>query len=937
MENKVNITNIDIFNNFSNKEKYANTSQNFIKSGIKKYNNKSNTIITKKTDENNMININESKKKPKQIKQCFYDLIKVKKQKEKMKKEYIKIINTDDSDQKIKLTTNKEKSRKELRNKYSSKTKNIKVTKIKIEKVNKDNCVKINSNTNRNFYQKPFRNYNLVTEDSINSFNYLSDMINNDKNLRSLNLISVKSFNRNNKENDLLFGHVMNSEYINFMNPFNKEINDLALCNKNNNKYNISSNTYSNTTTGKSKSKLSSNSSKNILTFKNIKTIYAHFEIFISLYLKRIFKYFIEKLTNYKIKKDIYNNSLQDNNFKSIINIKHSKCPLFYYINSYQDKLCNKNYINNNLIPLLKGNELLNNKNINKDEVINNKSNKICFNSENDIDLSNNKGNEIIKHKSVYIPKKKVPRCKTDFFKGMKNIKSTINSKAVNNNKNIKSSPIKEMNINLKQINVCRLNDLNQLYQNQKLCKSNSGNFYFSEINPIIKINNNINNRPTYNCINLYSINNDSYNNTSKEKNKIKKIQSTKNSIYIKPKEKSEKKRIKEIKIHNNLSPLKKHLTYYRRNNILKSDNLANNTYYNSKYLNNLSKTKDKNLFTISNNNKNNSIKKIYINRNSKYKNLNNTNSKENIFDSYKKELYSTYLNFKDEDKKNITINNTIKHEIISNQYITEDKRVFINIKYMNYFNNKYVKRQKSIYDISKLKANHQCSIAIINNNIQLNKELYNNILLYKLNNNKNIKILDIYSFDNNGNENKDNIKNITFSFKEYTLSKEENKDNKYINDHLVNFLSVLKYIIIKNIRNYIYKYYKKKSCLLKLLFIKNKKLMNFYFLKLKNNQNNIKIKNDKNNYGVYHKINYNDDFNLNKKLKSPKNNKKNIDFNNTHYKTKQYYLTSHKSIKQIQYINKIGDKKRMKEISSNAKYMNKEINIFVHNNNEFE
>ena len=210
-----------------------------------------------------------------------------------MKKEYIKIINTDDSDQKIKLTTNKEKSRKELRNKYSSKTKNIKVTKIKIEKVNKDNCVKINSNTNRNFYQKPFRNYNLVTEDSINSFNYLSDMINNDKNLRSLNLISVKSFNRNNKENDLLFGHVMNSEYINFMNPFNKEINDLALCNKNNNKYNISSNTYSNTTTGKSKSKLSSNSSKNILNFKNIKTIYAHFEIFISLYLKRIFKYFI--------------------------------------------------------------------------------------------------------------------------------------------------------------------------------------------------------------------------------------------------------------------------------------------------------------------------------------------------------------------------------------------------------------------------------------------------------------------------------------------------------------------------------------------------------------------------------------------------------------------------------------------------------------------
>ena len=148
MEQKNNVTNADYFNNFASKEKHTYDGQIFNKSCIKKYHSKSNILNPKKNEINTMTINNESKKKQKQIKQCFYDLIKTKEQKEKnIRKDCIAINNTEEGMQKpITIANNINKT--ELKNnKFGSKIKNIKVNKIKIEKINKENDIKINSNT----------------------------------------------------------------------------------------------------------------------------------------------------------------------------------------------------------------------------------------------------------------------------------------------------------------------------------------------------------------------------------------------------------------------------------------------------------------------------------------------------------------------------------------------------------------------------------------------------------------------------------------------------------------------------------------------------------------------------------------------------------------------------------------------------------------------
>ena len=81
MEQKSNINNNDFFTYYANKEKYGNNVQNLKKSGIKKYNSKTNALAQKKVDSNNLTSVNENKKKQKQIKQCFADLIKKKQNK----------------------------------------------------------------------------------------------------------------------------------------------------------------------------------------------------------------------------------------------------------------------------------------------------------------------------------------------------------------------------------------------------------------------------------------------------------------------------------------------------------------------------------------------------------------------------------------------------------------------------------------------------------------------------------------------------------------------------------------------------------------------------------------------------------------------------------------------------------------------------------------
>ena len=942
MEQKNNVTNADYFNNFTNNEKNTYDGQIFNKSCIKKYHSKNNILIPKKNELNTMTINNESKKKQKQIKQCFYDLIKTKELKEKnIRRDCIAITNTEENLQKP-ITINNNINKTELKNnKFDSKIKNIKVNKIKIEKINKENDIKINSNTNRNFYQKSSKDFNLFSEEQRNANNYLSDFRSNEnnekteKNLRRTNMISVKSFNKSTKDSALLNGHLQNSEFINYMNPFNnKDNNDFSLSNKNN-KYNMSTNTYSHTTDGRSKI---SNSSKIIISFKNIKTIYAHFEIFLSLYLKRIFKFFIEKLNIYEKPKNMGNNiQLQQNvysegnNYRPILNVNNVHCSLYSSINMNQDKLFStiydSQYLNSTLSPLIKNNEF-----IKGGEIINKRNRLLFVEPDYNMNLSTNKRSEKVNNKSVYIPKKKISKSKTDLLNGLNQKKSTFNIKQINNfNHKLKSSPIKEMNINLRQINMSKINNLNP-----STFKDNNGNFALLEISPIIKINNNTNitNHSKYNSNNIYTIN-PSSNNISKEKNRLKKFQSAKNGVYVKPKEKNKKSKIKEIKINKTLSPLRKEIENHRRYNNIKTDNIStvDSTFFKNKYMKD--KTKDINMYTINQNNEQNTIKKIYINRNSKNKTSNNFNLKEKILNSYQKQFYSNYLEYKSENEKN---NNNINEILISN-FVSQDKRVFINEKYMIINSNNFIKRNKKLCLTLNLDIENQCSISIVNNVINLSKEL-NNILLYKLNNNK-INVLDIYSFDDNKKEKTPEViktKNICFFFKDHTITKEESIIDQTASEDLCNFINTIKNTIIKRIRKFMCIIFKRKIILIKLLKKKNNKIIKFYFSKLKNNNksNNVQFISDKNNHGIYHKINYNDDYNLNKRLKTPKNFKKNINAN-PHCKTKPYNLNCHNGINQHNSKKKLDRKRSNERISSNSnyksinKYINKEMNICVH------
>ena len=914
----MNVTNSGFYNHHTNKNKLFEVGQNFKKFGIKKYNSKTNTNIPKRNEKNDIGSINDTKQK--QIKQCFLDLGKEKESKEKNIKDEIKLINIKEKEDKQKQSENKNKS--ELKG-----NKNIKVNKIKIEKINIENVINTNSMTNRDFYLKNSeRNKkNIIESNKIN--NYITDFYNTKKS----NMISVKSFNKKNLEGDLINNDFKSSEFINFMNPYNKNtfIYDNS---KYNNRYNLSTNTFSNTTTGKSKA--SNNSSKILISYKIIKTFYAHFEIFICLYLKRIFKFFIEKIKNYKKSKNIINNmklfhseETEGNDYRPIVNVNNAHCSLYCSINLNQDKLFNTlfenpnlySFSNNTFTPLTKRNEIQNIKQSTKGDLLNNnKRNRLLLiNPECDNYLNNtNKRIEKVNDKNVYFPKKKISKGSQDYIKGMKS------GKSINN----KKSPIKEMNINLKQINVCRLNDLNQLYSNHNLYKNNNNNFNISEINPIIKINNNNNemNHTKYNSNNILSFSN-SNSNISKEKNKLKKIQSAKYGIYMKPKDKTKKKKIKEIQIHSRLSPLKQEIEKNKKINNIKSENILTtyNSFNKSKYLNDNSKIRDVNLYTINNSKDVNPIKKIYIKRGSKQKNTNSNilNIRENLFDSYKKQFYSTFLDFKSTKRLD-------NDEIVIKQITTSDKRIFISIKYVTLDINYSKNKKNNILKILNLKVNNLFSISIINNKLEINNDIYANRELNKFNN---LKMMDIYSFDNDKNGGKCSkikFKNFSFSFKEYSPSKEESHDG--VNEYFINFIIKLKDIIIKSIRKYIFIRYKQIKCLKKMLKNKNKKILNFYFFKLKNYSNKLQIKIDKNNCGIYHKINYNDDFNLTKKLKSPKNNKKN-DTCSAHCKIKAFNLTSYNSINQLNNKKKMSNKKSMNNKRTD-KLINKEINIFVHN-----
>ena len=934
MENKDKVINnkyYDKFNSIKDKEKNENL-QNFTKLGINTYihNCKNSRIYEKKKDKNNLSKINETKNRQKQL------------------KKYLCSTNNNREDFKKLLNNNDDEKEKKDMNITEIKTdgiiKNIKVNKMKVDDFHKEN--KNNSNTSyikKDVYNtKPIernKSFNFYgsqnnCKEKINNSQLLYNLnnINNKKNQRKANLISVRSFD---KHKDLANGQLLYSEYFNIINPLNKDVSNFSfyqynILNNNLNNFNKNNNTnkanytYSNLTTP-GKNKLSSSTSQALLSFKIIKTFFAHLEILVSLYLKRNFNYFKDKLKEYINQKDLKKFSNEKKRIKNgpIINVNNAHCSLFCSININQDNNNNNNKLfntvfNSNNTPIMKkGEEEKENIKLDKNLINKIKKNKLSF-LNNEYNISTNQNNKIKKeiNKSVYIPKIKITKfnniISNDNKKKSADIEDNREIKNYNNKK--QSSPIKEMNINLKKINVCKLNELNQLYLSQNLYNNNN-NINFTDINNILNINNNNNTLHTKFNSNIIQIdeNDDKHNtnsNLSKGKfYKLKKLSSVKSDVYTKPKEKNTKKIIKEIKIQKNQSTPFKNDINYNKNNSNKSKKISteNIVTISNSFL------KNKNEDLLNNNNSNNSkeknlIKKIYIRRKSKNENKLDYKESREKTNSKRKKCLSNLLSFKKQVKTKQIFE---QNEILIKHIKTSDEKLYINIKYIILNNN--FKTNNKIYDYKTLKKETKNKISIINNKFVIAESMINNIKF---------EISDIFSFDND----------------EKKIMKNKKNDNN------IEFSNKLKSIIIKYIRKKIIKLifeFIRNMLLRKIIANNNKKIIKKYFsfLQLKNKvykKNRNKIKSEKNICGIYHKINYNDDFNINKRMKIPIDNEKNNNLDNN--KTKVYTLTSQNSIQQFKNKNKLKNKRR--ELSSSInfnktlKFINKEINIIVHNNN---
>ena len=280
----------------------------------------------------------------------------------------------------------------------------------------------------------------------------------------------------------------------------------------------------------------------------------------------------------------------------------------------------------------------------------------------------------------------------------------------------------------------------------------------------------------------------------------------------------------------------------------------------------------------------NKTIKKVYIRKN---------NFNEN------KDIIKTTLFRNNSDLTKIkSFTNFIKNkprEMLIKKIITADKRIFININYIIFdYNDKYKTKNKFYL---QLKEEYTISLAIIKNTLLIQENI-----------NQNIIFSDIFTFDND--------KNI-FSY---------NKKEKYNrNISLLNFVRKIKDIMIKFIRKYLLNNFKKYIYLKRIINGNNNKILNHYLKKFFQNKNNTTI-----NSGVYHKINYNDDFNLTKKIKPIINKEKN---NYIQFKKYQNNI-SLKNNKNIIFRNKNKNQSSI-NFSKTYKYWNKEINITVHENKE--
>ena len=676
--------------------------------------------------------------------------------------------------------------------------KNIKVNKLNSNDISLKSINSIYFKTNRDFYHsKPLNKRNKSSNyfiDDYNTINYTN--INNINNINS----TLFPYNKHKRtKSDFIF---LNNNFI------NKTNNDENIYSKFNT---IRDNIINNLITTENNNN-NKETEEDIYNFKNMKMFYAHLELLLSLYLKRYFKFFIQRIKQYEKIKNIVNVNLynalnNNNNNQPIINLNNAHCSLYCSININKDN--NEIFDTNNNI---------NNNNINQNWKILNKNNKNHFCSMKDI-----------KNKNIYVPKNKSKNLKQNKSK----VFMTKDKNKINNNNMKKSSPIKEMNIDLKKMN-----------------------------------------------INQNKIKNQRAINSKNEKNKLK-ISNSKSNIYKRPKDSNNttKNIIKEIKIQNK----ELILTPYENKNKKFFDTIY--SYQQS---------------TI--NKENNNIKKIYIRKNNSNE---MDNIKTNLFRNKSNlsflKSFSDYIQYK-------------QKETLIKKIITADKRIFININYINIdsFLGNNNNNKNSIYSL--LKIENTLSLTIIKNT-----------LLIMDNINQNMILSDIFIFDNDKNNNLNYNKISKAYFNEIQNTKDNNCKNKI---DIFKFSNVIKDIIIINIGKYLLNKFKKDIHLRKLISIKTKKILNYYFKKFLNNKNNNSIKS-----GIYHKINYNDDFNLNKKVKSPMSIKNN---NNYHWKINAFSLNSKNN--NILYRNK--NKKNKNQIqqsstnySHNYKYWNKEFNITVHEN----
>ena len=573
--------------------------------------------------------------------------------------------------------------------------------------------------------------------------------------------------------------------------------------------------------------------SKIRITFKDMKTFCAHIEIFISLYLKKWFKYFLQKIELYdksKINKNIIfnNDEFKDNKFRPIVNVNNSHCALYYSINVNQDKLINSlltgknfpSFSENTYTPLTKKiqNKMYNDHNISK----RNKNNIIP------IELNFNSDNSFQdKHNSFNYSKKTLKRkINRDLINDINKVQIENNNSSIDTK--IKISPIKEMNINIGNLN------------RSNLFGGNKGN---------------INDNYKTNLINKMKNTNTDLFHVNLEKNKLKKIKSLKNDIYIKPKENVNKQPIKEIKITNKLSNKKvqTNINIYNSFNKIKPSKISKKS--NEKILNN----------------EQNTIKKIYIKRGSQ---ISNNFSVSNI-----SHYNSTFINFKADNEK------SINDVLLIKEIQTSDNRLFINIKYMTFKKQNFIKNLKKLYYGVNEQIVRLYSISILNKKIYLNKELYENLKMYNLNNYKDI--VNYCFFDNDKFKHSKNI---------------------------INLINKIRAIISNKILKIISKKYAKRILLKTLLNKKYKRTIKFFFSKFIYNS---QIRTDNSIKVIYHKINYNDDFNKNSRFQTPKNGNKFKRIINS----KQYTITHKNSMNKNNFTKKLIENQQFKESFSNNTY----------------